>query len=41
MFHRHHEKIMVIDDVSIIGSSNITDEYSSKKYGLNLFKDIN
>ena len=29
-FRRHHEKITVIDDTSIIGSSNIADEYGSK-----------
>jgi phosphatidylserine/phosphatidylglycerophosphate/cardiolipin synthase-like enzyme len=28
-FRRHHEKITVIDDTSIIGSSNIADDYGS------------
>jgi len=40
-FRRHHEKITVIDDTSIIGSSNIADEYGSIKYGTFDFYDLN
>lgn len=40
-FRRHHEKITVIDDTSIIGSSNIADEYASMKYGSFDFYDLN
>ena len=29
-FRRHHEKVSVIDNTSIIGSSNITDDYGSE-----------
>lgn len=41
LLHRHHEKLTIIDDQSIIGSSNIADEYSGSKYGENMFIDIN
>lgn len=40
-FRRHHEKITVIDDTSIIGSSNIADEYGAIKYGSFDFYDLN
>ena len=33
--------MIVIDNLSIIGSSNFTDEYSGCKYGINSFIDIN
>jgi len=33
--------MVIIDETSIIGSANITDEYSSYKYGVNMFLDIN
>src|SRR5690348_2462773 len=33
MFKRHHEKLVVADDVTIIGSANIADVYSGPVYG--------
>ena len=41
ILHRHHEKMVIIDDASVVGSANIADEYSSYKYGKNMFLDIN
>ena len=41
IYLRHHEKVMVIDDKSIIGSANISDNYASIKYGSNFYMDIN
>lgn len=41
LLHRHHEKLTIIDDHALIGSSNIADEYSGSKYGQNMFVDIN
>lgn len=40
-FRRHHEKVTIIDNTSIIGSSNIADEYGSIKYGSFDFFDLN
>lgn len=40
-FQRHHEKLTVIDDEAIIGSSNLETNYGGIKYGEFLFIDIN
>ena len=41
MFRRHHEKVFIADDVAIVGSANITDEYSSAVYGSYDYMDLN
>jgi len=41
MFRRHHEKVFIADDVAIVGSANITDEYSSVVYGNYDYMDLN
>ena len=40
-FRRHHEKLGIIDDKAIIGSSNLESNYGSIKYGNSQFYDIN
>jgi len=41
LFSRHHEKVYLVDDFSLTGSSNLTIEYGGIKYGINLFHDLN
>ncbi|RZK13909.1 MAG: phosphatidylserine/phosphatidylglycerophosphate/cardiolipin synthase family protein [Flavobacterium sp.] len=41
LFRRHHEKVFIADDVAIIGSANITDEYSGPVYGSDDYMDLN
>ncbi|KRW98257.1 hypothetical protein PPERSA_00714 [Pseudocohnilembus persalinus] len=40
-FRRHHEKLVVIDDFSVIGSQNFQDCYGSDKFGNGEFYDFN
>ena len=41
MFRRHHEKVFIADNVAIVGSANITDEYSGPVYGSYDYMDLN
>jgi len=41
MFRRHHEKVVIADDMTIIGSANISDAYSGPVYGPYDFVDLN
>lgn len=41
VWRRHHEKLIVSDKKSIIGSSNIEGHYAGIKYGNSNFMDIN
>jgi len=40
-FRRHHEKLFIADNESIMGSSNITDDYGGPVYGSFDFVDLN
>ena len=40
IFKRHHEKVSLIDDTLVIGSSNFDIEYGGVKYGNNKFCDL-
>ncbi len=40
-FRRHHEKVFIADGESIMGSSNITDDYGGPVYGSFDFVDLN
>jgi len=41
LFRRHHEKVFIADNVAIVGSANITDEYSGPVYGSDDYMDLN
>ena len=41
VWRRHHEKLIVSDKMSLIGSSNIEGNYAGIRYGNSTFKDIN
>lgn len=41
LFRRHHEKVFIADNTAIVGSANITDEYSGALYGSFDYVDLN
>ena len=41
MFHRHHEKLVVIDNTGYLGSANVADMYAGYLYGENRMFDLN
>lgn len=41
IWRRHHEKLIVCDNKSIIGSSNIEGNYAGIRYGNSTFRDFN
>lgn len=41
VWRRHHEKLIVTDDKSVIGSSNIEGNYAGIRYGNSMFRDLN
>ena len=41
VWRRHHEKLIVCDNKSLIGSSNIEGNYAGIRYGNSTFRDIN
>lgn len=41
VFRRHHEKVFIADDVAIVGSANIADDYSGPVYGSYEYIDLN
>ena len=41
VWRRHHEKLIVSDCMSLIGSSNMEGSYAGIRYGTSTFRDIN
>jgi phosphatidylserine/phosphatidylglycerophosphate/cardiolipin synthase-like enzyme len=41
VWRRHHEKLIISDNKTLIGSSNIEGSYADIKYGSRSFQDIN
>ena len=41
VWRRHHEKLIVSDSMSLIGSSNMEGSYAGIRYGTSTYRDIN
>lgn len=40
IFNRNHQKTMIVDDIVYTGSMNISQRYTTRKYGTRSFRDL-